>query len=143
MPYKDKAIASQYFREYRKKNLEAYKARANAYYAKNGDKMRARSRELTLKWKTDAISHYGGACVCCGEGRLVFLSIDHIFGDGKAHRKKIGGGGPRLYQWLKKNNYPSGFRALCMNCNWAAAHGGCPHEGAVRNLQLEKDVTNG
>jgi hypothetical protein len=33
-----------------------------------------------------------------------------------------------LYLWLKRNNYPTGFRVLCHNCNLAIGfYGYCPH----------------
>ncbi len=46
-----------------------------------------------------------------------WLTIDHINNDGAAHRKEIGEGGTNFYRWLRKNNYPLGFRTLCWNCN--------------------------
>lgn len=57
------------------------------------------------------------------------LSIDHTNNNGAEHRKEIGVGGNTLYQWLKNNHYPGGFRVLCMNCNRArGSYGYCPHE---------------
>ena len=74
-----------------------------------------------------ALDAYGSVCQCCGESRYEFLSIDHIDGNGKAHRKQIGGD---LYGWLRRNNYPVGFRTLCHNCNMAIGfYGACPHRG--------------
>ena len=80
----------------------------------------------------EVFSHYSNGepqCSCCGEKRLEFLSIDHVNGGGCEHRKTIGGGGLRTYSWLKKNNYPKGFRVLCHNCNQSiGSFGYCPHE---------------
>lgn len=76
---------------------------------------------------------------------LAFLTIDHINGDGAAHRKAIygfkqdgtvrsgrgaGGGGYRMYKWLRVSGYPVGFQVLCFNCNVGRhINGGiCPHE---------------
>lgn len=72
-------------------------------------------------------------CVCCKESTLLFLAIDHIDGGGYAHRQEVGGGG--FYTWLRKNNYPSGFRVLCHNCNMGRQlnHGVCPHNNIVRD----------
>jgi hypothetical protein len=71
---------------------------------------------------------YGGKCACCGEGTYEFLTIDHVNGGGRRHREEIGGSGSSIYSWLRKNNFPAGFRVLCMNCNFAAGKfGGCPH----------------
>jgi hypothetical protein len=49
------------------------------------------------------------------------LEIDHAEGGGNQHRRKIGWS--RLYHWLKRNNYPEGFRVLCPTCNRKAHKG--------------------
>lgn len=79
--------------------------------------------------REEVLAHYGGVCVCCGERRYEFLSIDHTRGDGNKHRREM----PRakkLASWLKSNGYPAeGFRVLCHNCNMARGlYGHCPHE---------------
>jgi len=79
-----------------------------------------------------AIEHYGGKCACCGEKRLIFLVLDHEKGGGNAHRRSLSKNGKMvgsstMYAWIVRNGYPSGFRVLCHNCNFAEAHGGCPH----------------
>lgn len=43
--------------------------------------------------------------------------------------------------WLKKNNYPPGFRVLCMNCNFSLGmRGYCPHqkEKAMSDEEMSK-----
>ena len=109
---------------------------------------RARDRLLALQ-------AYGGehpkcSCPSCEEDRLPFLSIDHINGDGSQHRKELRTaqkrtketfkhdrtagsdtepGGSVFFRWLRKNNYPDGYRVMCYNCNTARANGPCPvHE---------------
>ena len=102
-----------------------------AYHAKyrneNRDKVRAASRKsnklLNLKEKVAALLYYGGgemACVKCGFNDIRALSIDHIYGGGKAHNRSIHNGklGGHFYHWLKKNDYPKGYQTLCMNCQW-------------------------
>ena len=76
--------------------------------------------------KSEVITAYGGRCECCQEMELGFLTIDHIDGGGKKHRLDVHG---KIYLWLKKHNYPPGFRVLCFNCNCGrAVNGGvCPH----------------
>lgn len=80
--------------------------------------------------RLEVLIHYSGdppKCQCCGENKLEFLSIDHIDGDGHLHRKEDPSSG-KLDRWLKRNNFPEGFRILCMNCNWARGiYGYCPH----------------
>ena len=74
--------------------------------------------------RLEALAAYGNKCVCCGETEIVFLTIDHINGNGTSHRKTISN---HLFYWLKKSGYPEGFQVLCRNCNWAKFKGGCPH----------------
>ena len=83
------------------------------------------------KRKLIIVNHYSGGtnyCDCCGEKHIEFLSIDHIGGGGSKHRKTIKKEGSSLYGWLIKNNFPDGYRILCMNCNVSYGHTGtCPH----------------
>ena len=103
MPYKDKEFAKEYHRQY--------------------------SKRTNLELKKEVFSYYSGGtpcCACCGESHLEFLTIDHMNGDGAVHRKQIHC--RNINYWLRKNNYPGGFRILCFNCNWAFGHFGyCPH----------------
>lgn len=79
---------------------------------------------LVLKQKI--VDHYGGACYCCHESNLRFLTIDHIDGGGKEHRRKIKGVGQ--YKWIIDNKFPSDLRVSCYNCNCGrGASGSCPH----------------
>jgi hypothetical protein len=90
-----------------------------------------------------AFEAYGGfSCVCCGETEEMFLSLDHVNGDGAQHRRHIAAqsGSNSLYVWLKKNGYPPGFQVLCMNCNQGRHRnkGVCPHK--KRNSSLDETV---
>lgn len=74
----------------------------------------------------DVIQHYGGKCACCGEAAREFLTIDHIGGGGGVHRRSVRG---HVYKAIQREGYPSTYRVLCMNCNFALGiHGHCPHE---------------
>src|SRR5436853_1904161 len=45
------------------------------------------------KLRLEVLKAYGGlapACACCGEGHIQFLTIDHVEGGGRMHRRKIG-----------------------------------------------------
>jgi hypothetical protein len=71
--------------------------------------------EWSLRLK--AFEAYGGpVCACCGESQAKFLTIDHVAGNGNAHRRSISRDGTaksaRIYTWLSKNNYPLGFRSF-------------------------------
>jgi hypothetical protein len=109
-----------YMRKWRSQNLQ----KAKAYDKTN-----------IIRAKIKVLEAYGGenyCCACCGEKHYEFLSIDHINGDGKAHRKELGLTGNKFYKWLIKNNFPKGFQVLCMNCNFAKGlYGHCPHKYVV------------
>jgi len=89
---------------------------------------RKRSREYRACIRLEVLTHYSGGvpkCQCCGIEFLEFLSLDHIYGGGTKQRKRVGA---HIYIWVKKNNWPDGFRVLCCNCNQSlGAYGYCPH----------------
>ena len=93
---------------------------------KDINERRACSRRYYRRLRYRVLTHYSVAnpptCECCGEAHLEFLCIDHINGGGAVHR------GINIYEYLKRNEYPAGFRVLCNNCNQAlGAYGICPH----------------
>ena len=81
--------------------------------------------------KMQVFAAYGGAkCTCPGCNITLgsMLTIDHLHGGGGLHRKKIGGSTDKLYAWLIKYNFPSGFQVLCWNCNLSKhIRGKCEH----------------
>lgn len=86
-------------------------------------------KQYRFKLKIEVLKKYGGVfCSCCKIDKISFLVIDHIEGGGTKHTKEVGHG-HKFYLWLKKNNYPSGFRVLCHNCNWGnyINNYNCPH----------------
>lgn len=89
-------------------------------------------QKYILKTKLKILGHYSNGalkCACCDESRIGCLAIDHIAGDGRKHRKKLGNkGGFAFYLWLKRNGFPDGYRVLCHNCNSSfGLYGYCPH----------------
>lgn len=117
---------------------------------KNRDKVRAwgrdwrernreRSRELNTKYnretKQQIMAHYGGACICCGETTIEFLTLDHINNDGGQDRKsaRVGHGGYRHYKKLLQGPPRTDLQILCLNCHHAKTFmGTCPHEARAR-----------
>lgn len=94
--------------EYKRKNLE-------------------RTKRYNLKMKQLCFDHYNNKCRCCGETIFEFLTVEHINGNGRKHRKenKIND----IYRWLVLNNFPEGFEVLCYNCNCGKRlNKECPHE---------------
>ncbi len=95
------------------------------------------AKDYRLRLRLAVLSHYGGCCACCGEAEPAFLVIDHINGGGNIHRRELGnaGRGSAFYQWLRNQNYPSGYRVLCQNCNSAMGlYGKCPHQDRKQAL---------
>lgn len=92
------------------------------------DEQRKEARRIVRLEALQAYSEGTPSCVCCGEEMLHFLALDHINGGGGKQRKETGGGG--FYTWLRRHNYPTGFRVLCHNCNFGRQINGgtCPHE---------------
>jgi len=121
------------FKEYYQLHKSKIKARSHLYYQQHKDNElsrvnkyrlthRAYWKEVNLLIKTEVITHYGNgkcACIRCGYDDIRALSIDHIDGNGAQHRRTIKvPSGNHFYRWLRKNNFPSGFQTLCMNCQW-------------------------
>ena len=92
---------------------------------------RTRHRDYRRRVKFEVFGHYGGACGCCAEKHLEFLTLDHIDGGGRKSRMLPGArSGHHFYLQLRKKGYPSRYRVLCFNCNAAMGlFGGCPHSG--------------
>jgi hypothetical protein len=80
----------------------------------------------------ELIDAYDGVCACCGETETAFLTLDHIGGGGRKHRKTYAGKNAALEirKELKAQGWPKDkYRLLCMNCNFATRHGRtCPHQ---------------
>lgn len=92
-------------------------------YASNYQSSRAKQLRKEL------IDAYGGCCTCCGEKEDAFLTLEHINGGGKKHRKQYSSH-RRLYSAIKTEGYPKDkYTILCMNCNFASRCGRiCPHK---------------
>jgi hypothetical protein len=120
-----------YDKAYRQANAEKKKAYRKAYYQANVEKIKAYLKAYYQKIKETILSHYSGGipkCACCGEQNMAFLSIDHIEGGGTKQIRRLQLEGTMLYSWLKNNGYPSGYRVLCMNCNFSLGlRRYCPH----------------
>ena len=126
-----------------------------AWEKRNRAKRNSIVRKNCSVLKSEMIDAYGGMCVCCGESRFEFLSIDHVRGNGSRQRREaIGKGhlnGSAFYRWLKRNGWPKEeFRLLCYNCNLALGlYGRCPHgnglsggrrAGAPRKYERETET---
>ncbi len=150
MPYADKEKRDARDRQYYRENKEAIKKREREKYWRERSTIQGRRRELStperrakaaererlryLAYRRLTISAYGGVCACCGESEPLFLELDHIQEDGRAHREQIGHSAKALVYWLLQHEFPDGFQVLCSNCNQGKKRnkGICPHKQIVR-----------
>lgn len=114
---KHKEYLKEHISNYRKENKEALKEKAKDRYWSNRESVLESNKSWRDSLKEEVISRYGGECVLCGIKDIDVLCIDHTKGGGNKHRKTTKGAGSRTYSWLKKNDYPAGYRTLCCNCN--------------------------
>lgn len=64
---------------------------------------------------------YGCECHFCGESNPIFLTIDHINGDGKQHRQRCHNNRAIYADIIKEGCPKDKYRLLCFNCNCALA----------------------
>lgn len=129
---------------YYQNNKESLKEYAKIYYIKNKEKIKKDRVKNKSKWsekrkskqkeyyKTNYrekqlkfITMYGGRCVCCGEGKIEFLTIEHKLGQiGKKKDTSF-----KAYSLAIEKYQPDIYEILCMNCNHAKGrYGICPHK---------------
>ena len=130
---------------YRVKNRKKKNAQSRIYRKANRDTIKAERDAKQYEIKTAVMAYYSKklsnsdipCCNCCGENQfLIFLTIDHIKGwknynepDLSKRRGSKRLGGKDLYRYLQKNNFPTGYQVLCMNCNSAKSDDEvCPHQ---------------
>ena len=99
-----------------------------------------KKNEWARSMKIKVLRHYSQSeepfCECCGENNIEFLTIDHVNGGGTQHRRQLRENGMTIYRWLIKNNFPPGYRVLCMNCNTSIGfYGYCPHKQTTEELK--------
>jgi hypothetical protein len=93
------------------------------------EQVRKSQAQVRERNRAELVAAYGGKCACakCPETNAAFLCLDHINGDGKTHRLKVGS---HTYADLRRRGWPQeGYRLLCWNCNALTRFGKkCPHE---------------
>lgn len=125
---------NEYARQYVAKN----RGKLNAYERSRREQKVAQTKQYRRNLKKTIIDFYGGKCVCCGESRYEFLTIDHINGGGGKHKEGLGSG---FNLWIIRNNFPSDFRILCWNCNCSlGVHGYCPHGNIIKGSGKKKEL---
>lgn len=112
------------------KNKEAIALYNKAYRIRGGDALKAKKRQYFKEYRLKVLLHYSDGileCRCCQERTYEFLSIDHKYGGGNEHRRKLGS--KYIYSWLVSTGFPEGYQVLCHNCNLAKGfYKVCPHQ---------------
>lgn len=114
--------SNSYVRHREKRLIEgkAYNKTYNRMHRVDGLAARKRTEQGL---RTTILTYYGDGkmvCVRCGFSDIRALSIDHINGNGNKHRQEILGKKETsgFYRWLVRENFPTGFQTLCMNCQF-------------------------
>lgn len=102
-------------------------------YDRDPEAVRQQSRDaqrsMRVRVRDQMVEAYGGRCACanCPETNPAFMCLDHVNGDGRVHRLKVGS---HTYADLRRRGWPQdGYRLLCWNCNAMTRYGRtCPHE---------------
>jgi len=129
-------------KEHYLKNKTLYKSRAMNWQKLHPDSKKKYQQKYVQKIRLKIIDHYTNGqriCMCpgCKVIEVKFLTLDHVNGDGKNHRKNIGYG-LAFYRWIIENNFPKILTILCMNCNFAKGkYGICPH---LSKQQVQKVI---
>ena len=132
MPYKDKEKEHQQRKRWRASHKDKIKEYSDRFYRNHIGALAKYGRKHLLKLKTEVMVHYSGTDPpqCAnpfGEHKepyttLAALTIDHPSDNGADERRRLFGtrlrAGAPFYRWLKKHNFPEGYRVLCFNCQW-------------------------
>lgn len=150
-----KSCHAEMGKRWKLKNIEKIK-QYNRNYAKmwrlkNPERHSSNRRHYYEKLKLEVFEHYSNnstICICCGEGDIRFLTIDHTNQDGAQHRRMLmterrsspqstrgDMSGRRFYEWLRNNNFPAiALQIMCYNCNCGREYnrGICPHKDKTK-----------
>src|SRR5258708_2915854 len=104
--YAKKSAESEEFRQANRDRVEEWRATHHEQSLEGTREWRRRFRERDPegflayernkskiardKVRAEVIAAYGGHCKCCNDAHNEFLSMDHIHGGGRKHRKSLG-----------------------------------------------------
>ena len=136
-----------HYQEYHKQHYQEHRAErisaAHRHYELNKTLCDNKNIQYRRRLKTEVLAYYGKGklvCVKCGFNDIRALTIDHINGGGRLHKREARiKTGSAMYGWLKKQNYPEGYQTLCFNCQWIKRDEN--HE--YHNYQERKEIFKG
>jgi hypothetical protein len=114
------------------KNPASRVAATLAWKAKRPEHVKTYMSERRRTIKRRLVDGYGGKCTCCGEETLEFLTLEHVNGGGREHRKVKDS--LAIFNEVIREGFPREYTILCMNCNFAKRFGkDCPHATGATN----------
>lgn len=106
--------------EYRKRHPIKVKQTLHLNYLKNKEQRNKHSKAEYLSLKLETFRKYSNKnmplCEICGESNLIFLTLDHIRGR-KVEGHSTSFSGDKLWRYLRREKFPTGYQVLCWNCN--------------------------
>lgn len=93
-------------------------------------------KQNLAKLRATVLAGLGGKCSCCGETQNEFLTLEHVNGGGRAHRKAARSL-YRVYHDVIDSGFDrSKYDVLCYNCNCSRGRWGyCPHQKQLAALE--------
>ena len=99
------------------------------YFLLYGESRRTRAKERRRTIRNSVLNALGGVCSCCGESHRSMLDIDHVNGNGRAHRESLGYAWSKIYKHVIENAGSGIYQLLCSNCNQSKRRiGSCEHK---------------
>jgi hypothetical protein len=112
-------MSPEYYAAYYQEHKESYLKRSREQYLRSPEGfLRSYGQVRRLEIKKVVLAHYGpdGRLQCSWDGCQVvdldMLTLDHVDDNGALDLR---GTGNKLYQRLKRENFPAGFQTLCCN----------------------------
>ena len=107
-------------------------------YQRSADQRRDYARRQGRQLRDRVLDHYGRACLACGSGKR--LELDHVNGNGEAHRDAVGHG-DAFFRWILAQDFPAEcewggdfeLQPLCRTC----------HESKTKRERAAKRVEGG
>lgn len=133
-------------------NVSSHKGHGVCAHKREGRPTNVSRWAIRMRERLDAVKRLlGGACACCRETEIEFLTLDHVNDDGKHEpRTKLGARAHLSYYKRAERAFKSGdeaaiakirneFQVLCENCNHSKHHGNgvCVHRRGDPAAHLE------
>jgi hypothetical protein len=119
-------------RRYRQANPEKTTVKNRRWWEANREGVQGKSRGYRKQLRDQVLDHYGRICACPGCGSADRLSIDHVNGDGRAHRIELFGRTDEstgMCRWLIDKGFPDNppIQLLCISCSTSKGDGPACH----------------